>query len=318
MRVAADPGLTGGRGGDVNIRAGTLRVAGRSSITTTALGTGRAGDVSVDAGSVFVTGGATVGSASAPIGTAAAGAAPGAAGGVGVRAADRIVVSGGAAVSVESSPESGLAGAAAGDVTLRAGRDVEILGNGNPDAPGGTRVTAGAPGGDGGNVTLTAGRSIRVSHALVTAEAKNNGGQILLDPPVVVLDGSDINGLSGGKPVVVRIVTDNLLRSGDRIRTNQPQSFPETNLAASIAALDASLVAPGVRLAPVCGALGFSTSSFVTTGRGGSPPNPAVGRRTGSSRRPATTPAVTGVVTCDEAISRLIRRPDSLDGITET
>jgi hypothetical protein len=187
---------------------------------------------------------------------------------VSVQARDTLTLAGGAAVTVRSDASN------AGNIDLRAGRAVQILGTSgrpSPDSATATRVTAEAlgPKATGGKIAIKAGQLIQVQDALVTGHAKGKGGEITLDPPVVLLDQSVINGLSGEESVKVRIATDNLFRSGSEILTNAPQSFPETDVSGSLAPLRVAAPSAAATLVPQCGLmLGGNISSFVVTGRG--------------------------------------------------
>lgn len=129
-------------------------------------------------------------------------------------------------------------------------------------------------GATGGNITLRANGLIHITDSTVTAQAGANGGKILIDPTSVVLQRSTINGLAGGKPVKVQIVSDGFLQSNSRILTNTNEQFPDTDIAGSIANLGANVITGAAQLQPQCG-IRFTEqeiSSFVVTGRGGEPP----------------------------------------------
>jgi filamentous hemagglutinin family protein len=272
---------TPGGGGDIHVKANALAIAGPAQmvagISAQSLAGSAAGTVTVQADNVRVGSGGTI-SVQAPGGSA---------GKLSVDAAGNIVVRGGS-ISAQ--------GQTAGRVSVRAhnvqvGRDGAITVEAPMD-PGGVAgtlsVTAdrnlvvrhgtiSAQGQTGGNIHLNAGRFIYLFHGVVTAQAAGNGLQILLDPPAVVLAGaSTINGLSGGRPVVVQIDGALLQSIDSRILTNSGRIFPQVDLTGALIALQANLGDANSRLAPTCGAnLGGDISSFVVTGKGGIAPEPA-------------------------------------------
>jgi hypothetical protein len=131
--------------------------------------------------------------------------------------------------------------------------------------------------GTGGNIDLTASRQLYLRRSTITATAGGDGGRISIDPPAIALaDGSLIDGISGGKSVIVKIQGD-LLIDRSRILTNTPQNFPTFDIAGALLALHVDLNASIQPLPNVC-AVGLGSqdvSSFVVTGRGGVAPEPS-------------------------------------------
>jgi filamentous hemagglutinin family protein len=138
VAAGADPGLTGGRGGDVVVSADRLSVLGGSAITAGTLGTGAAGNVVVNAGTIALAGGGRIdsGTAAAPGGRLATGDA----GGVSVRATSGVTLDAGAAIA------STAAGSAGGDVLVVAPSVALTGGSGiSADALRAGRVTVQSP-----------------------------------------------------------------------------------------------------------------------------------------------------------------------------
>jgi filamentous hemagglutinin family protein len=271
---------TPGGGGAIHVKAGNLAITGPAQmlagISAQSLAGGAAGTVSVQAGNVQVGGGGTI----------SVQAQGGSAGNLFVDSAGNIVIRGGS-ISAQ--------GQTAGTVTVQAhnvqvGRDGEITVQA-PMVGGGIAGTltviaasdlvvrhgeVSAVGETGGTIHLNAGRFIYLFHGEVTARATDNGLQLLLDPPAVVLDGrSTIDGRAGGRAVIVQIHGSLLQSLDSKILTNSGRVFPQVDLTSALIALQANLGDANTRLAPTCGAsLGGDVSSFVVTGRGGIAPEP--------------------------------------------
>jgi filamentous hemagglutinin family protein len=225
----------GGTGGRVTLKTNALDVTGPAQISAVSTGDGRAGDVTVNvAGSVHLAQGAAV--------TARAG-------------------------FDELKQDVALAMADAGSITLTSGRDV-LLDSGGVISARATR--------DSGTVKVTAPHHVRLKDSSITAQAGRTGGMIDIDPEAVVLDHSVINGLAGGKDVFVRIRSDVLLTSESQILTDTAVLPPEVDIAGSLVRLNAGLASDAAKLAEICGmrAGGGNVSSFVATGRGGTPLQP--------------------------------------------
>jgi hypothetical protein len=249
LRATGDPGLTAGVGGTITLRTDRVSLQPGSSIVTSTLGLDRAGDVAIEAGRIDLT--------SAAIRSTTA--APGDAGRIELTARQNLTAR-------DSIIEVSAANATGGDVSLTAGSALRLSG---------TTVNA-ASGADGGNITLQAGRLILITNqSTVTAQAAGDGGRILLDPPIVVLSNSVINGLSQGMPVQVQIIADNFFKSDSQILTNTQLDFPQTDVSGALITLQAARLTREAQLAADCGLrLGESVSSFIVVGRGAQPPEP--------------------------------------------
>jgi hypothetical protein len=93
-----------------------------------------------------------------------------------------------------------------------------------------------ASGRNGGNLRLAAGDGIRAVQSLISAQAFNDGGEITANAPIVSLNSSIINGVSGGTPVEV-IVPESaalLVSSDTLVFTSAPQLPPIADITGSI------------------------------------------------------------------------------------
>jgi hypothetical protein len=183
-----------------------------------------------------------------------------------------VTLSHGAAVTVragfdEFQPDLVLAQADAGSISLTAGRDVLLDSDGVISA----RATR-----DSGQVKVTAPHHVRLKDSSITAQGETKGsGVIDIDPAAVILDHSTINGLANGADVPVRITADVFLTSQSQILSDAAVLPPEVDIAGSLVPLNAGLASDAAKLAEICGLrAGGNVSSFVSTGRGGTPLQP--------------------------------------------
>jgi len=296
--VTADTAFTGpgaGKGGDVIVTAQSLTVthgaevaastfgagdAGSVSVNVTGhidldgltpngnfsggiysdtKGTGNGGDISVTAQSLTVTHGAEV---SAEEETSAHSFGSGKGGNVSVHTAEDVIVKNGGEITASAPHSNG------GKIVINAGTSIQVLDNG--------LINAGALG-TGGDITLRAGNLVYLLDSMVTGLAFGNGGVINITSHRVALNDSTIDGLSGGKPVFVKIDPNAIfIESADsQILTLDQSVPPPTDIAASLITLPSSSLASGTRLQDLCGMMsGGNTSSFIVTGQGGMPLNP--------------------------------------------
>lgn len=295
-----------GNGGQINIQSHKLTLREGGVITATTFGQGNAGNIVVHAGNISMRGAARANSHAPPsdvTGTtlftgffaraqpgAAQGAFSGGAGGnIYVIAQGGINLKGDARFSAiaQNGSTAGTVTVQAHDLVLGAGSSATVAAG---DAQGGNinlraaqsirlgRAFVSATAGTGGNVSISAGHSLAITGSLVTAQASDSDahdGKITLDPEVVALSHSTINGLSAGQPVPVTVPPTALfLRSDSPILSKAISVPPEADVTGSLELLQTGL-AGSATLLPQCGVkFGFSQSSFVVTGRGGSPAEP--------------------------------------------
>lgn len=289
-----------GRGGRIIVNAALLRLVDGGVLSATTFGRGAGGDVEVDAQSVEVAGSdpnrftGIFARTQLPVG--------GGAGGNLTLRARRVEVSGAAAISAESTGAG-----AGGTLDLTATRFVRVRDGGSvsvsagfPDprdlAPGdalgpaqpadagelsiraprvelrGGGLIAARAARDSGVVRVAGGGFTRVSDAAITAEAGREGGRIDLASDAVVLERSVIRGRAAGEDVTVTISAAGLIQSRSVIETDNLFLPPDIDIAGSLSRLPGGLTDPDARLVEACGVrLGGDASSFIATGRGGSP-----------------------------------------------
>jgi hypothetical protein len=244
----------GGRGGDIRIRGGTFEVRNFGVITSSTLGSGDAGSVSVSGDRVSVTGNSIIGSA------AQEGEVTGRAGGVTIEAARHFELRDNAVLSVAGEDVAG------GNISVRSGGDLFVLDRAN--------VTA-ESGGDGGNIGLFARRTLAIGDSIVTAEAaaSGSGAQITLaGDGIAALGNSTVNGLTtDGLDVPVTISNPTVLLAGSTQilsdRTTIPFSQSEVTL---IDVLPAIALGRGPQLQASCADLAAgAVSTFLVRGREG-------------------------------------------------
>jgi filamentous hemagglutinin family protein len=156
-----------GRGGDVDVTASQLAVRNNGQISALAVGLGNAGNVAVG-----VSGALTIAGNAAAIGSGATASASGNGGNVSVTAVQLMVQNGGQIFT----SDLGLGNAGAVDVSAS-----------NLYLTGGAAISTTAMEGNGGNVDLTIGHLALLRNSSITTRAGGNAGDIVLDPPYVVL-----------------------------------------------------------------------------------------------------------------------------------
>jgi filamentous hemagglutinin family protein len=280
-----------GPGGDIVITADTLVEVDGGIVAADTVGGGarsRAGNVSVTTTDLRMHGGRiSSGSFNSVVGT------PGDAGSVTITAARDVDLAErpfgsdpgdifGATPRGASINTSAIEpGANGGDVIVSAGRTVRLSG--------GSRLTAEALGGNAGDIDVRAAYQLRLSDAQITTNAGGGGGDIRIDPDFVILAGH--SGLSANAKEAnagnITVRADQLLQSAEsRISATSERALPgdiditapETDVAGGLVRLPTGLAAGSARLADSCAAHfadEFHRSSFIATGRGGTPPEPA-------------------------------------------
>jgi filamentous hemagglutinin family protein len=129
-----------------------------------------------------------------------------------------------------------------------------------------------------GNITIHTApdAAVLIFNSTITAQAAGIGGQIIIDPALVVLDNSTINGLAGTQDVKVIIDAGVLIISSDsQILTDRKEFTVDTNVASGLLYLPAPSFSGLIQLAPTCAQMTTGDiSSFVITGHGGLPMEP--------------------------------------------
>ncbi|CAN5387108.1 hypothetical protein BH09PLA1_BH09PLA1_23620 [soil metagenome] len=241
-------------GGNVQIglhgKLALLSVRGASSITASSTQDGTAGSVDIRADEFRLDGGSSVSSRSTGFGRAGSVSLLG-------RRVARVAGSSSITVAAESS--------GAGDVHLSSGKTVEIFDS----------ALSAVSIGDGGQISLNAPSLIRVVRSKITAQSSANGGVISIDPRNVVLQDSEINGLSANGNERVQITTQALLASNTQILSNQLAAPAPIDLSGALLEVKTSIGSAMARLQESCVAQFKKLSSFAINGRGGVADDPA-------------------------------------------
>jgi large exoprotein involved in heme utilization and adhesion len=152
----------------------------------------------------------------------------------------------------------------------------------------GSSVSTTAQRGDGGNMRLTVGYLFDIVDTNILSSVRTgvgNGGNIIIDPPFMVLDGSRIEANAfGGDGGNILIQAGQLISSPDSviqasselgIDGNIDIAAPETDVGGAIAILPDTFLDNANLLADTCAARGGKPgSSLMAGGRGGLPPDP--------------------------------------------
>jgi filamentous hemagglutinin family protein len=281
----------GGSGGEITIHAGMLTIQNGAVISATTVGTGAGNDIHVDvSGPVLLAGAAATKLSGIFANSLLTAPGGGGAGDVTVNAAELSITDQaaigaasrgtGAAGSIDCSLSGSLFLESGGAITVSAlqshGGNISISSGGNVVIDDGG-ISAQAI--ELGNIYIaTAPDSIvLVLGSTITAQASTLGGQIIIDPALVVVgQHSTIDGLAGDHNLIVEISADALVVSPDsRILADRAAFSVNTNVTAGLVALPASVFGGNIALIPGCATMvGGDASSFVQTGNGGLPPEP--------------------------------------------
>ena len=281
---STNPGM-GGRGGDIFIGAGSLRIDGArdflTGISARSFGAGDSGSVRLQLGTLSLDSSAFIGSSNTGAGKA---------GSVMVRADGDIFMRGGSVISTSA-------------FQANAG-DIDIASRTRIDLREGAAITASA-GLNGGNITVAAPDFIHLIDSSITAIAGTTpspvggqGGNITIDPQFMVLDHSFIKADAAiGQGGNILLQTDNFLSSETSITATGTTAgtveivAPELDLSAALVILRGGLVDPSTQLREQCARrLGLDFSSFLVIGRGGvslAPDDPLAETGPARKRQPA-------------------------------
>jgi filamentous hemagglutinin family protein len=306
---------TSGNGGSLKLKAAALTMTDGASIDATTDDAGNAGNVQILVGDFNATTGSSIQAASSgpaqggnvivDASTFSMNTSSILCQGTGAGGGGSVVVEGAGGTNLNdsgitaNSTGSGNAGsvtisASAGEVGLTNGTLVTTSAedlSGNVLVNGGTTLISGQGGinvshstvaaeatGNGGDIELKApsGAAIVLDHSTITGRAGLNGGQITIDPAIVALNHSLIDGLAGGRDVLVTINADEFLESSDsEILTDRQAFVVDTNIVAGLVSLPQASLNDLSGLEPTCEhEAGTNQSSFIVVGHGGLPPEP--------------------------------------------
>jgi filamentous hemagglutinin family protein len=312
LATAGDP--RGGAGGDVVIRADSLRFNGGGDIVVSTTSSGNAGNVRIDAQTIDITGRGPV----EPLGILSTSSINngrldplqiltdpyGAGGTIDIRTTS-LRLRNGARITSESltTAKAGNVLVTADDVSLESASIIATSGGDfadggniainagralNLDSSG---ITARAASNvlfakDGGNVVIRAGKQVYLRNSALTAEAGNNGGNIDIDPDFVILNNSVIVAnavLGNGGDINIDPDQVFLQSAGSMIESRSVRGRAgtititqvETDVSGALLPFANSLVDAARQLKETCQRrLTESFSSFIVQGRGGIMPDP--------------------------------------------
>lgn len=248
-----------------------------SGITSNAEGTGQAGDIVVNAKTVTLQNGGAI-SASTN------GFAPSATGGsITVTATDQVTLTKGGSITASSivkpeTPKSGIANA--GNISINAGQQLEVLD--------GSSITTRASKASGGNIDIRAIDRIRFVNSIISTSVlgeDGSGGNIFIDPKVVVLQGSTVTAQAvGGTGGNITFVTPLFLADSASVISASSQrgvsgtvtiQSPTSNLSGTVGQLASKVSPPQMLLQNRCIALASGEqSTFILAGRDALPSEP--------------------------------------------
>jgi large exoprotein involved in heme utilization and adhesion len=264
-----------GNAGDVTIEgtqssAQSILIDGvDSGIFTDTLGVGTGGDISVKANSVTLQNSGTLSAKTSGIEATATG------GSITVKTTDHVSITNGASITASS---TGIANA--GNISINAGQQLDIMGN--------SSVETKAEQASGGNIDIHAIDRVRLVNSSINTSVfggAGNGGDITIDPNVVVLQHSQViadafKGVGGD----ITITTPVFLKdSTSKVSAFSPFGLngtvtiqsPTSNLSESLGTLPSNPSQAHSLLTQRCAALANGqTSSFIVAGRGQLPADP--------------------------------------------
>jgi len=284
-----------GSAGTVQVNAGSISVLNGGFINSNTHGPGAGGSVVVRTGALLLDG---HGNGGTEIGASAIGTGSGNAGTVTVSAGS-VTVQGGARIASSTAGKG-----RGGDVTVAATSDIRLAGtepqitaiSTGTGAAGsiivstpqlflrnGASISTAAQRANGGNITIGSGNLLYLQRSSITTSVNSafgNGGNITVDPRLVVLDRSQIRANAvGGDGGNVLIRADQFLQSTDSAVTATSQravsgniffTVPLLDLNSTLVVLASELRSTAALLREGCAARGASPrSSLVVTGRGG-------------------------------------------------
>lgn len=269
--------IPSGRGGAISIEGfrnpGTsVMIDGpESGIFTSAQGTGRAGNIDVKATSLNLQNGGTISAETTGTSHIATG------GSIIVNATDHITLTNGSSITASSRGP-----ADAGKVSIEAGQQLDLLDRSSITTTTESKLA------NGGNINIRAIDRIRVVNSTISTSVKGaegSGGNIFIDPNVVILEGSNVTAQAiGGSGGNITFVTPLFLADPDSVVSATSQrgvsgtvtiQSPTSNLSGTVGQLVSKASPPQVLLQNRCVALaGGGQSTFLLAGRDALPTEP--------------------------------------------
>ncbi|MBX3349667.1 MAG: filamentous hemagglutinin N-terminal domain-containing protein [Nitrospira sp.] len=273
-----------GRGGDITIQtlgpSGSVLVDGpQSGIFADTEGTGAGGTINLFAKSLTIQNGGAISTSTTGTNLRATG------GSITVNATDQVMLTSGGSITASSivKPETSQSGIAnAGNISINAGQHLDLLDHSSITT---TTQTAQANGGD---IDIRAIDRVRLVDSTISTSVKGaegSGGNIFIDPKVVMLEGSNVTAQAvGGAGGNITLVTPLFLADSSSLISASSQrgvsgtvtiQSPTSNLSATVGQLVSKTSPPQVLLQNRCMALaGGEQSTFLLAGRDTLPTEP--------------------------------------------
>ncbi len=274
-----------GHGGAISVQsqtgpANSVQIDGQGSgIFTTTEGLGPAGNVSINAHTLTLQNGGTISASTKGPASSAIG------GSIIINATDQVTMTNGASITASSivDPATSRSGIAnAGNITLNAGRQLGVT-NGSS-----ITTTTQSPQANGGNIDIRAIDRIQIVDSTISTSVlgtEGNGGNIFIDPKVVVLQGSDVTAKAvGGAGGNITFVTPLFLADSASVVSASSQrgpsgtvtiQSPTSNLSGAVGQLVSKPSPPQVLLQNRCVAMvNGEQSTFILAGRDTVPAEP--------------------------------------------
>ena len=292
-----------GDGGQITISANSTEISGGALInTSTALGTGNAGSVTIKGpaslaqsvlidgagsgvftdtqgtgagGNIFVNANSVTLQNGGTLSAATSGTAPSATGGsITVTATNQVTMTSGASISASSTGAGN-----AGNIQINAGQQLEMRDS---------SIKTEAAHASGGNIDIQAIDQVRLVNSTISTSVlggSGGGGNITIDPNVVVLQNSQIiaqavQGAGGNITITTPLFLadqTSLVSASSQFGLNGTVTIqsPTSNLSGSVGSLPSSMTQQQALQAQRCAALyGGASSSFVIAGRDTIPTEP--------------------------------------------
>jgi filamentous hemagglutinin family protein len=285
---SAQPGSTGAAG-TVAVTARELELRDGGQIFSGTWAHGDAGHITINAQHLLVSGISVISGVAVPGSTGAAGT-------VAVTARELELRDGGV-VSTES-----LGSGPGGSITLTTANTLRLSN---------AAIRAQTASTNGGDVTVAVGRLFDLRNSTIStsvASETGSGGNIVIEPPLMVLDGSRIqaNAQRGaGGDITIRAgqlisTPDSVIKasSAESVSGTITITAPNTDVAGSLVVLPETFFDASSQLRETCAARGGRpTSSFAPGGRGGLPPDPGAPLAASPFGQPLEQQTATGVPT---------------------
>ena len=305
--IAPRGNIPTGAGGDIQVRAsgptGSLSIDGKGSgFFSNTQGTGTGGSINLSARTLAIQNGGTLSAATSGTASSAAG------GSIIVNVTDQVRLTNSASITANS---TGSTAGNAGNISLDAGQQLDVTNSSS------ITTSTESPQANGGNIAIRAIDRIQVVDSTVSTSvlgAEGSGGNIFIDPNVVVLQGSNVTAKAvGGAGGNITFITPLFLADPASLVSASSErgpsgtvtiQSPTSNLSGAVGQLTAKTSPPQVLLQNRCVAKTSSEqSSFILAGRDALPADPG-----GWLSSPVATEHWTGEDVEEHASGLMVRR----------